>query len=157
MPRKKLSKNQTGDTIVEVLIAVVVVGLAIAVSYGIASRSLRLSRQAQERTEAVKLTEGQVERLKSLAASTNNKGIFDKSGVFCVDDSNNPTADFANYGTSIKTTDNELTGYPEGCIKGLYHLVIDEVSENEFQVTTRWFSIGSTITEEVTFKYRLYP
>lgn len=157
----RIDKNQAGDTIIEVLIAVVVVGLAIAISYGIASRSLRLARQSQERVEAVKLTEGQVERLKSIASGTDQakkNDIFDGSGVFCIDDNNNPTADFGGtYGQDIKTTDTALTGYPAACQKGLYKLAIDRVGTNEFQATTRWFSLGSNTTETMTIRYRLYP
>lgn len=155
-------KNQRGDTIVEVLIAVVVIGLAIGLAYGISSRSLRVARQSQERVEAVKQAEGQIERLKSLAASNNNQDIFDRS-VFCIADNNQPQNFGAEYGSSsLKATDTTLQGYPNNaqgtaCVKGLYHLAIYEEQDNEFAVSARWFSIGNTDTEEVRIKYRLYP
>lgn len=64
---KKL--NQTGDTIVEVLLALAVLAGVIGVSYAVASRSLARAQQAQERVQATKLVEGQIEALKYLASS----------------------------------------------------------------------------------------
>lgn len=53
-----------GDTIVEVLICMAIVGSALSASYGITNRSLARTRGAQERTESLKYAEQQVERLK---------------------------------------------------------------------------------------------
>lgn len=152
-------RKQAGDTIIEVLIAVMVVGLAITISYAIANRSLRISRRAQERSEATKLAAGQIEQLKALAQSDNNKGIFDNNGVFCITDSGDPTAPgaFASYGTAIKSTDTTLQGYPPECVKGVYHLAIQETADNQFDVVTRWISYGSDKVEQVRMTYRLYP
>ena len=47
--------NQAGDTIVEVMIVLAVLGLAIGIAYAAANRSLENARQAQENAEAVQL------------------------------------------------------------------------------------------------------
>lgn len=57
--------KQRGDTIVEVMLALTVIGMALGIAYGIANRSLATGRLAQERIEALKLAEGQLEHLKS--------------------------------------------------------------------------------------------
>lgn len=151
--------KQAGDTIIEVLIAVMVVGMAITISYAIANRSLRISRHAQERNEAAKLAAGQIEQLKALASSNDNKGIFDNNGVFCITDSGNPTAAgaFGSYGPAIKATDTTLNGYPAECVKGEYHTAIQEVTDNQFDIVTRWVGYGSSGVEQVRMTYRLYP
>lgn len=56
--------NQSGDTIIEVLICMAIVSFSLGISYGIARRSLSQVRVAQERTEALKIAEQQIERIK---------------------------------------------------------------------------------------------
>lgn len=64
---KKL--NNTGDTIVEVLIALLVVSMVLASAFVTSNRSLNNGRQAQERTEALKTLESQIEQFKVLETS----------------------------------------------------------------------------------------
>ncbi|MEI6480790.1 MAG: prepilin-type N-terminal cleavage/methylation domain-containing protein [Candidatus Saccharibacteria bacterium] len=54
--------NQAGDTIVEVLIAVVVVSVVLVGAYTISNASLRQIRMSQERTEAQKIAVGELEK-----------------------------------------------------------------------------------------------
>lgn len=58
-------KNSTGDTIIEVLIALAVLGVIISAGYSIATRSLNGVQVANERSEATKLAEGQLEAFKA--------------------------------------------------------------------------------------------
>jgi prepilin-type N-terminal cleavage/methylation domain-containing protein len=60
---------QKGDTMIEVMIALAIIGSVIAMSYATASRALRVGQEAQERTEAVKLVESQIETLKASAGA----------------------------------------------------------------------------------------
>ena len=75
-----LSLRQSGDTIVEVLIVLAVLGLAIGISYSTATKSLLATRQAQENTQATQLLQGQIERLYALSANAStvpdNQNIF---------------------------------------------------------------------------------
>lgn len=61
--------KQTGDTIVEVLIAVVVVSVVLVGAYTISNASLRQIRISQERGEAQKIAAGQLERLSGCVSS----------------------------------------------------------------------------------------
>lgn len=159
---RKTKLNQAGDTIVEVLLAVVVVGLAVGLGYGVASRGLKANRQAQERVEALKQVESQTERLKKLATTDTGEGadtIF-RSGAFClVGDGvivaeDTPPTDLA---------DDPLnnTVYNSACIQGLYHLSITptETGPNvkEFSIKARWFGLGGQDKEESVINYRVYP
>lgn len=67
MSKRRLT--QLGDTIVEVLICMAIAGLALGLAYGTTRRSLNQIREAEERQEAVKLAEEQIERLQGIAKS----------------------------------------------------------------------------------------
>ncbi len=152
-----LLKNRTGDTIVEVLIAVTVVGLSIGLAYGVANRSLKSSRQSQERTEAVKLAEGQTEQLKALSYkdSSNDQGIFNNPNqTFCL---NNGTKTTSTVTLGDLDSDN-LSDYASECVKDLYHIgvVYRGAGSNTFDVYIRWFGIAGLDKEEVKITYRLF-
>ena len=81
--------NQRGDTIVEVMMVLAILGLALSISYATANRSLLNSRQAQENAQAAELAQSQVEGIRLLSATPNpvpaNQNVFVGSGSnFCV-------------------------------------------------------------------------
>lgn len=76
-------RSKRGDTIVEVLIAVAVLGLIIAAGFAIANRSLRGVRRAQERSEALKIAERQIERIKHFSKSAPSS-FFRNGARYCV-------------------------------------------------------------------------
>lgn len=67
MSRRRLfSKlDSAGDTIVEVLLAIAIVSVTLGAAYVAANRSLRATRLSQERGEALKYAESQVEMLRA--------------------------------------------------------------------------------------------
>lgn len=77
----RIASNR-GDTIVEVLIAIAVVSLVLAGAFVSSNRSLKATRTAQERGEALKLAESQVEQIK-LAADNKTLDVFGVSN-FCI-------------------------------------------------------------------------
>jgi prepilin-type N-terminal cleavage/methylation domain-containing protein len=69
-----LGKEQAGDTIIEVLIAIAIVGTILLGAYITTGKNVASIQDAQERTQALKLAEGQAESLRaatSITASTN--------------------------------------------------------------------------------------
>jgi len=62
--RPKFIHKHSGDTIIEVLICIAIVGMVIATAYALANRALRQGVFAAERVEALKLAEAQIENLK---------------------------------------------------------------------------------------------
>lgn len=73
--------KQRGDTIVEVMLAMAVVGMVLGVAYGITNRSVQVGRSAQERSEALKIAETQIELLKEYARSEDRpagQGVMEK-------------------------------------------------------------------------------
>jgi Tfp pilus assembly protein PilV len=77
----RFHKNQTGDTIVEVMIAILVVSAVLGGAYVTSNHSLKNTRQAQEHAVALKYAESQLEQIKSLPTAT----ILSLPGSFCMD------------------------------------------------------------------------
>lgn len=61
-------KSQRGDTIVEVMIALGVLTMVIVSGYSISTRSINGIRASQERSEALKIAESQIELLRAASA-----------------------------------------------------------------------------------------
>lgn len=81
--------TQKGDTIIEVMIVLAVLGLAISIAYATANRSLLNARQAQENSEATRLIQSQLENLRILGADgptplTPSTNMFDNTAPFCI-------------------------------------------------------------------------
>ncbi len=94
--------NQAGDTIVEVLICLAVLGLMISSAYTLAGRSQTANLQAQERGVATNLVNKQVELLR---AYVDSKAILPTAFAhFCLKDDLNPEeiTDTSNVGGSCK-------------------------------------------------------
>jgi type II secretory pathway pseudopilin PulG len=102
-----------GDTIIEVLMSIAIVGAVIAGAYALASRSLAEGISASEHSTAIKMAETQVETLKSrqkdalngqaiwdsnygavALASNNINFCMDPTAISMLDASGNPTANW---------------------------------------------------------------
>lgn len=161
-------RNQRGDTIIEVLIALTIVGLTIALAYGIATRSIRSSQQAQERNEALKVAEGQLETIKYLASDgdpSNNSQIFFTARAFCMDGVLRRTFTASGWNVIIPLEDDSLGSppYPAECVtgpQGRYHTAIKAESigdeRYEFTISVRWFGINEIEKEQLTVGYRVH-
>jgi type II secretory pathway pseudopilin PulG len=151
MLMKKL--NHTGDTIVEVLLSLGVLGMVIVGAYTIASRSLRSAQRAQERTHATKLAEGQVDKLKYLSESADARDVISFSDIAGATQSapkclNRDKAD----GNYLKA------GLVSGgkCVDGIFtYSVSHEDSNNLFTVKVTWALLGGGRQENVTIQYRV--
>ncbi|HSX44027.1 MAG TPA: hypothetical protein VLE69_01900 [Candidatus Saccharimonadales bacterium] len=85
---KRLSNR--GDTIVEVLIAIVVVSMVLGAAFVLSNRSAKNTRQAQERGEALKYVESQIEQIKAnkptgsgFCYAKDGSGVSPSGGATC--------------------------------------------------------------------------
>ena len=150
--RRVLTLNQAGDTIVEVLLAIAVVSVVLGGAFVSASHSLRGSQLTQERTEALKWVEGQVESLKFVLEDDPVKAaqIFSLpvggGTAFCLDDALNVVTD---------TTDPR-------CLKnGRYYTFITPMlafgTGRQFLIAAGWEKLGGGAPENLSLTYRAYP
>jgi len=167
---RRIFFSDRGDTIVEVLIAIIIVSAVLGGAYVSASRSLSVTRQSQERGEALKYAEEQVERLKS-AIPASPDTFFSATNVFCIDSANNkqdatispsytisnnlPVASadaFSNYNAvCAKGPIDPLTG------KGRYNIATEYYGnpDNVFKVHVRWAEAGGNNNDELVITYRI--
>lgn len=164
-----ITLKQTGDTIVEAMVAVSVVGLVIASSFAIATRSLKSARQSQERGEALKIAESQVESVRSvLGDDSNSNDVHDEASIFCLENGRAQTigglrGSIPDLTSPEAQTSLNVATYGPECSEGLYHIAIDgnrvgAIDEHRYQFTVvvRWFGIGESPVEEVRLEYRIY-
>lgn len=146
------SLRERGDTIVEVLIAIAVVSLILGGAYVTTNRSLLATRAAEERGNALKLAESQVEQLKGLA-KTDPDAIFGGGTPmpFCVS---------ATTGALIAADNNDCKVNAAGAhdgIEPIFNLSISRGSDgNTFTVTNRWASVRGDTDDQVRLIYRIY-
>lgn len=147
----KLKQNNRGDTIVEVMIVLAVLGLAIGISYATANRSLLNARQAQENSQATELAQSQIEALRPLSSITDSHdpNYIYRNGLFCISGGNVVTtfsgSDTTNY-----------TIYPAACINGLYHLSVQHTASDTFTVQVVWDDVLGQGQDNVTLVYRVH-
>ncbi len=163
-----------GDTIVEVLIAISVVSIILGGAYVTSSRSLGNIRGAQERIEALKLIEGQLERLSVIAQTDDGStNVFTtRTNIFCIDPNSaviNATTSTRGFGSMTPTSPNSLdkdnfSTYASDCNGGAgvqYHLAIDrqddpgDTSGAVFIGYARWDRVNGGGRDELTVRYRL--
>ncbi len=149
-----------GDTIVEVLIAIVVIGAVLTGAYVTGNQSLNANRAAQERAEALKYVEGQVERIKANVAvlgapSPPGPG----AGPYCLDKTTG-AVDTITPPAGDPNINNDNFSYPSGCNQGLisgsYHLSITQTG-GLYTIRARWDRIGGGSRQEIKTLYRIQP
>lgn len=153
--------NWVGDTIVEVLIVVIVIGTVLTSAYAIAISSLQSMQLVQERGYALKLAEGQLENLKP--AVIKDPTLFSTANGFCL---NGTTATVLSGGSPSITLDTETyANYPQNCQKDpnggtcsgfCYHYGLKSAGNNNFTATVRWDGPTGQ-RQQVQLSYRLYP
>jgi type II secretory pathway pseudopilin PulG len=168
-------RNQRGDTIMEVIICVAVIGLVLTAAFALSNRSTTGERKAQERGSALKIAESQMELLKSYADL--NKLPSDRSQLFCMEkDSSASTGvevvPITGTNVPIPSTqnDNLAANYPDECkIDGegypdLYSVAIWSPDRSPsiggtnvpYGVTVRWEGAGGSGHEELKMFYNIY-
>lgn len=144
--------RERGDTIVEVLIAISVVSLILGGAYVTTNRSLIATRAAEERGNALKLAESQLEQLKGLAKSDPNS-IFGAATPmpFCVSSVTGAPISSSNAACKVNAGGSPTTTQP------VYSMSIARASDgNTFTVTNQWTDASGRITDSLRLIYRVY-
>lgn len=144
---KKLSER--GDTLVEVLVSIGVLSLILGGAFILTNRSLQSSRAAQERLNATKLVESQLEQIKNLVSTTPDS-IFGATvpSSFCIDSSGAVKAS-SDAACKVSADGTATTTEP------VFNLSATR-SGNIFTVKNSWASITGKNNELVQMSYKLY-
>jgi len=142
-----ISRQDRGDTLIEVMVALSVVGISLAAGIGLANEAARTGRSAQERTEALKVAESQVERAKAFLATNNTV----TTGVtpFCMNGA----------GAPVDTSDPACDTVDGFGGDGLYTLSAQEIpaGSGSYQFDVTWDHVNSTDNGALRIYYRAGP
>ena len=148
--------KERGDTIVEVLIAIGILGAVLGGAYVVVNRNVTLNRTSQERLEAIKIAEGQFERLKIVAANDTNAFSWNN---FCLAQDNS-RADAALAACRVNAAGTPTTDTPQ------YRIAITRVAYvplagnpqagTRFRATINWDNFAGTGTDNLDYYYEVY-
>ncbi len=146
----RIQSNNRGDTIVEVLISLAVLSMVIGGAYSIVNAALRNSRQAQERAEATKLAESQVETIKAGVTGVT------AGSPFCLAGTNAAVTWSASVPPASYIADT-FAGYPAACTgrNSGFHNVFIVKQGSTYTINVRWDRIGGG-KEQLQMVYRSY-
>ena len=137
-------KSEAGDTIVEVMLVVAILGLAFSVSYATANASVIKTRNSQEHAEALQYLDSQVELLRS--SSPDAVAAVNTLGPFCMNIAANlpvPLPDpVCQQGTDSR-----------------YHLSIDYAAasgQDRYTFRADWTGISNLGAQQETISYKLH-
>lgn len=137
--------NNSGDTIVEVLIVLAILGIAIAISFATANGGVQQARNAEEHSEALGIISSQIEELRDALA--NQQPI--------------PTTPFCMVNLQPKQPGDlgspcvlqPLSAYPQT-------INIDPpaiTGSNFYDITVKWPGVGNLPTQQEELSYVITP
>ena len=168
---KKISADQLGDTIIEVILAIAALGTAVAVAYVSTGHSLQVGIDAGNRSRVVGLTQRQIERLK-VALEDSNDDVTPYAAVggpFCLTPGGTPitypirsSGPNQNYcevcvnlsGTAqagvLEFADKSTGICPQDGDRPLYAMQVT-YKELIFTVNSRWVGPGGSVSEQTQY------
>ena len=149
-------RTDRGDTLVEVLISMSVIGFILASTFVTANQSSTNIRDSQEHAEATAILQGQVESLRPLATGTAS-AIYGNN-IFCTDSAGTVQTGFQ-YGTIPSLTNDSWSMYPAACQNagGRYNLsVAYDNTTQVFTLRARWDRLSHG-RDEAIFFYKIQP
>ncbi|MFZ1323543.1 MAG: type II secretion system protein [Candidatus Saccharimonadales bacterium] len=148
----RIKRDQRGDTIVEVLIAIAVITSVLGLVYSTMNRNFKLMRGNQERTEASKTAQGQLEALKGLYSADPDAVTDNGLNGFCI----NGGVTVAPPGKPAPTLGGDDLSTYGACTSSHYRYVLkrDATDTKLYTATVRWEAFGSGRSEVIMY-YRI--
>jgi type II secretory pathway pseudopilin PulG len=147
---RRLRLNSTGDTIVEVLICIVIIGAVLTISYGTTRHDSANIEDAQERSQALQIAQRQIELLRANYGSPTheitsaNNCFGGASYTAYTPQKNQQPGDYCVVGSDGQAT----TGQPA------YSINISQISQTApYEVAITWASLVSSTPDSLTMYY----
>lgn len=153
--------KQTGDTIIEVLIAMTVASSVLGISYATANRNLLITRASQERSEAARLIQGQIESLRYVNNTAPLTLPSAANTPFCLNGSTVQKSPAVSWPIGVpNTTDlaaDNFAGYPAQCVENFYNYAItrDTAGSGTFHFYVRWENVRGGTRDQIIMVYRV--
>lgn len=136
--------GQRGDTIVEVVIAIAVASAALVGAYASTTKNAQSTQTSQERTQAVKIVETQIEYLRSAGTISTPGNCFAASALSGV-----PGTGPQGSNPCIVKSDGSMAGVLD---QPAYTIQIDK-AVGIYYITTSWANLGSDGINNVGMYY----
>jgi Tfp pilus assembly protein PilV len=161
-----LLKNQVGDTIVEVLIALTLITFVLVGAYYTANQSYRNNIDAQEHTQAYGVAQNQIEYLKIFGSGISSGNCLLDNGSSVIQASNTPSTN----GCNVESNNLSSSGYKYSCptsspfcyavsinkiAASSYSLPLTGANLNTYQISVSWKALGGGSSDDVSLYYRL--
>lgn len=157
----RLFRNNRGDTIVEVMIAMAVTTAVLGAAYGAVNRATASIGLAQERSQALGIATAQVDSIKAIAGGDNAAPLYANASYRCINDTGAIVTQ-----TSVRAVDVPGTSdsrYDSNC-KGIgaigYRVAFNYTAAPDgapgvFKVTVAWPGRTGN-NDNVTLTYKAY-
>lgn len=133
-----IRRSQQGDTIVEVMIAIVVVSMILVAAYVTTTHNINGLQDTQEHSEALQLAQSQLEWLHNSSTMPSPHDCFDTSGRLTNGNS-----------CKVDASGVPTTGQPQ------FKIDITDSAAPTFKVAITWASIDNpAVTNNVTLYYQ---
>ena len=145
--------NQTGDTIVEIMIALSITSFLLVVAYTTASKSLTGAQQSQDRGQAIKVAESQAEALRILTSPAT------APGTFCMSNDATPVVTTLSVSIPVDFSSDTASSYAVGCVQGIYRISVVHSAipnPNFFTIRVRWLRANELGIDEVSINYSVF-
>lgn len=130
----------------------------LAIAYATTNRNLLITRSSQERSEATRIAQGQIESLRAVFA-TAPSSIPSAAGVpFCIVGTTVQSTGFAGTVPNAVLMNEDMSGYPAQCQKDFYRFVItrDTAGKGAFHFYVRWDAIRGGTRDQIIMVYKVY-
>lgn len=157
--------KQSGDTIVEVLVAIAIVSAVLTGAFIVTQKSAQAVRGSQEHAEMAQILQGQVEAIRALALTSTDdvSGVFangaGSSQYFCIGTNASSALEFNKRIDSSAQSLTDIANYNTGCknIQKLYNIAIRyDPATHVFYFNGTWDKLGGG-SNSVQFSYKVYP
>jgi type II secretory pathway pseudopilin PulG len=152
--KKLINYKQLGDTIVEVLIAIAILGFAIGSAFAIANKSKLTLQANQERYQAQLLANAQADEIKQFTSDPSSlRGINSMAigNVFCMYYVSTPPSP----GVYLQTIG--AGPIPSVCKDGMYSIRVTKeatgIGQNSFYIEVTWDSLVNSNGNRVSLLY----
>lgn len=157
-------REQAGDTIVEVLIAVAIVGAVLAGAFTVSQKSVAAVRNSQEQGEMLQILQSQVELTRALALETTalNTGVYATSPrYFCINPATKERLNQPRLGNELPgANDDTFNNYENQCKFGdeqRYNVAVKHDNASKiFTFYGRWDRLGGG-KNAMQLSYRITP
>jgi type II secretory pathway pseudopilin PulG len=153
---KKLTAGK-GDTLVEVLFAMAIIGLSLGIAFSLSNSAFNTGRNAQERSEALKQAESQLERLKVGIAGSDATSIdvYQDTDDYCIlpGQSSGEVTEIPDLSDSSNACNGVNGGLYSIRIEYTEPVATPETPELYKSIVT-WDTIGSEVDSVVELNYR---